>query len=139
VTVRAKELRFAVELTADGELKEEHGVTLESRPEWSAEHLLLAALVRCSLTSLLYHARLKRLEVRPGTGRARTLITKRETDGRYAVVDAAVELEVAIDRAPEPGALAELLALAERDCFIGSSLTAEPSYRWTVNGRTLGT
>jgi organic hydroperoxide reductase OsmC/OhrA len=139
VALRAKELRFAVELTADGELREEHGLALETAPEWSAEHLLLAALVRCSLTSLGYHARLKGFEARPGTGRARTLITKRETDDRYAVVDVDVELEVEIDPEPEPAALAELLALAQRDCFIGSSLTAEPSYRWTVNGRTIAT
>jgi len=137
VTVRAKELRFAVELTADGELREEHGLALGTPPEWSAEHLLLAALVRCSLTSLGYHARLKGLEVGPGTGRARALIAKREADDRYAVVDVDVELEVEIEPEPEPGALAGLLALAERDCFIGSSLTAEPSYRWTVNGRTI--
>jgi len=75
--------------------------------------------------------------VRPGTGRARTLVTKRETDDRYAVVEADVELEVEIEPEPAADGLAELLALAERDCFIGSSLTAEPSYRWTVNGRTI--
>jgi hypothetical protein len=33
--------------------------------------------------------------------------------------------------------LAELLGLAEHDCFVGSSLTAKPSYRWVVNGRTI--
>ena len=38
---------------------------------------------------------------------------------------------------PEPDALSELLALAERDCFVGSSLTAKPSYRWVVNGRSI--
>jgi uncharacterized OsmC-like protein len=138
VAVKAKELRFAIELTAGGELKEEHGVTLDTPAEWSAEHLLLAALVRCSLQSLGYHARLKGLQVGPATGRARTLVTKREADDRYAIVDADVELEVEIQPEPEPDALANLLALAERDCFIGSSLTAAPSYRWAVNGRTIG-
>jgi organic hydroperoxide reductase OsmC/OhrA len=138
VAVRAKELRFAIELARDGELREEHGVALGTPVEWSAEHLLLAALVRCSLTSLGYHARLKGLSVGPATGRARTLVTKRESDDRYAVVDTDVELEVEIEPEPQPGALTELLALAERDCFIGSSLTAPPSYRWTVNGRTIG-
>jgi len=137
VALRAKELRFAIELTPDGELREEHGVALGTPPAWSAEHLLLAALVRCSLTSLGYHARLEGLEVRPGTGRGSTLVTKRETDDRYAIVDTDLELEVEIEPEPEPDALVELLALAERDCFIGSSLTAEPSYRWTVNGRTI--
>ena len=32
-------------------------------------------------------------------------------------------------------AIAELLAKAERDCFVGASLVAKPSYRWIVNGR----
>ena len=137
VAVKAKELRFAIELTPDGELKEEHGIALGTPVEWSAEHLLLAALVRCSLTSLGYHARFKGFEIGPATGRARALVTKRQSDDRYAVVDTEVELEVAIEPEPEPGALTELIALAERDCFIGSSLTAKPSYRWTVNGRTI--
>ena len=64
-------------------------------------------------------------------------MTRRETDGRYAVVESEAELAVELHPEPEPSALAELLALAERDCFIGSSLTAKPSYRWTVNGRTV--
>jgi hypothetical protein len=63
------------------------------------------------------------------------MITKRESDGRYAVVEA--ELELAVEIAPEPDDLGELLAKAERDCFVGASLTAKPSYRWTVNGRTI--
>jgi uncharacterized OsmC-like protein len=56
VAGRAKELRFAVELTAAGELREENGVVLQTPTEWSPEHLLLAALVRCSLKSLRHHA-----------------------------------------------------------------------------------
>ena len=47
------------------------------------------------------------------------------------------ELAVEIVPEPEPAGLADLLALAERDCFVGSSLTAKPSYRWVVNGRTI--
>jgi hypothetical protein len=68
---------------------------------------------------------------------SRTLVTKRETDDRYALVE--TEVELAVELEPEPEVLAELLALAERDCFVGSSLTAKPSYRWTVNGRRIGT
>ena len=64
-------------------------------------------------------------------------MTKRETDDRYALVETEVELAVELEPQPEPEALAELLALAERDCFVGSSLTAKPSYRWIVNGRTI--
>jgi organic hydroperoxide reductase OsmC/OhrA len=137
VAVRAKELRYAVDLSASGELTEEHGVALDAPTEWSPEHLLLAALVRCSLKSLLYHAKPKGLDVRSASGSGRTLVTRRETDGRYALVE--TELELAVEIAPEPEAavLTELLALAERDCFVGSSLTAKPSYRWVVNGRTI--
>jgi organic hydroperoxide reductase OsmC/OhrA len=134
VPVKAKELRYAVELSPAGELREENGVVLDAPAEWSPEHLLLAALVRCSLKSLRHHAGRRGVEVRSACGSARTLVTRRESDGRYATVDTEVELRVGLEPVPEEPALSELLALAERDCFIGSSLTAEPGYRWTVNG-----
>jgi hypothetical protein len=35
---------------------------------------------------------------------------------------------------PAPPDLRELLAKAERDCFVGASLTVAPLYAWTVNG-----
>src|SRR6478752_888462 len=131
VAVKAKELRYAVDLTTAGELTDENGVALDAPAEWSPEHLLLAALMRCSLKSLRYHAERSGVDVRSASGSSRTLVTKRETGDRYALV-----VELAPE--PEPDALAELLALAERDCFVGSSLTAKPSYRWVVNGRTVG-
>jgi organic hydroperoxide reductase OsmC/OhrA len=136
--VRAKELRYAVDLAADGELRDENGVVLDVPAEWSPEHLLLAALVRCSLKSLGFHARRKSVEMHSASGSSRTLVTQRETDDRYALVDTQVELAVELAPEPEPDTLSELLALAERDCFVGSSLTAKPSYRWVVNGRTIG-
>lgn len=136
MAVKAKQLRYAVDLSASGDLTDENGVVLDAPTEWSPEHLLLAALVGCSLKSLRHHAKRGGVDVRSASGSARTLVTKRETDGRYALVATDVELAIEIDPEPDPTALAELLGLAERDCFIGSSLTAEPSYRWTVNGRT---
>jgi organic hydroperoxide reductase OsmC/OhrA len=137
VAVKAKELRYAVDLTDTGELADENGVTLDVPAEWSPEHLLLGALVRCSLKSLRYHAERKGFSVRPASGSSRTLVTKREADHRYALVATELELAVELDPAPKLDALAELLALAERDCFVGSSLTAKPSYRWVVNGRAV--
>jgi uncharacterized OsmC-like protein len=137
VPVRAKELRYAVDLTSGGQLTDENGVVLDLPAEWSPEHLLLAALVRCSLKSLRFHAERKGVAVSPTSGSSRTLVTKRETDDRYALVETEVELVVELEPQPDPEALAELLALAERDCFVGSSLTAKPSYRWIVNGRTI--
>ncbi len=137
VALEAKELRYAVELSAAGELREENGVALRAPAEWSPEHLLLAALVGCSLKSLRHHAAPRRVDVGAASGGARTLVAKRETDGRYAMVDTEVELVVELVPEPESNGLSELLGLAERDCFVGSSLTAGPSYRWTVNGRTI--
>jgi organic hydroperoxide reductase OsmC/OhrA len=137
VAGRAKELRYAVDLTAGGELTEENGVVLDAPAAWSPEHLLLGALVRCSLKSLRFHADRKGVEVRSASGSSGTLVTRREADERYALVETDVELDVELAPEPQPDALAELLALAERDCFIGSSLTAKPSYRWFVNGRTI--
>jgi uncharacterized OsmC-like protein len=137
VAVKAKELRYAVSLTPDGELTDENGVVLDLPAGWSPEHLLLAALVRCSLKSLRFHAERKGVDVRSASGSSRTLVTKRQTDDRYALVETEVELAVELEPEPEPDVLGELLALAERDCFVGSSLTAKPSYRWVVNGRTI--
>jgi organic hydroperoxide reductase OsmC/OhrA len=137
VAIEAKKLRYAVELTTDGELHDEDGVVLDVPGEWSPEHLLLAALIRCSLKSLDLHAGRRGVDVRSASGSSRTLVTQRESDDRYALVE--TEAELAVELAPEPDAadLAELLGLAERDCFIGSSLTAKPSYRWVVNGRPI--
>ena len=137
MTVRAKELRYAVDLSASGELTDENGVVLDAPVEWSPEHLMLAALVGCSLKSLRHHAKRAGVDVLSSSGSARTLVTRRETDGRYALVETAVELVVELAPEPGPEALSGLLALAERGCFVGSSLTAKPSYRWTVNDRPI--
>ena len=48
--------------------------------------------------------------------------------------DADVELEPG----PTGAALDDLLAKAQRDCFVGASLAVTPTYRWTVNGRPVG-
>ena len=105
---------------------------------WTPEHLLLAALCRCVLTSFRYHARRAGLEPR---ARASThgVVTRREGDGRFAIVEVTVEIEVEI--AVVPGAatadIREVIAKGERDCFVGASLTAKPAYRWTVNGEEI--
>jgi uncharacterized OsmC-like protein len=59
----------------------------------------------------------------------------RDTDGRYAFIRIKVEVDVTLE--PKPQSIRELLAKAERDCFVGASLTAKPRYRWTVNGEEL--
>jgi organic hydroperoxide reductase OsmC/OhrA len=135
VQVKAKEFRYAVGLGADGSVSTESGATLVPGAEWTPEHLLLAGLVRCSLDSLRHHLERAGLRLTASIGGASAVVTKRESDGRYAVVEATVELSIQLEPEPAPDAVAELLAKAERDCFVGASLTAKPSYRWIVNGR----
>jgi hypothetical protein len=59
-------------------------------------------------------------------------VTRREADGRFAFVLVTVEGDVSFDPRPDDETTAALLAKAERDCFIGASLTVAPAYTWTV-------
>jgi organic hydroperoxide reductase OsmC/OhrA len=134
MATRAKVLEFEVSIEDDGGVAAEACPPLKLPREWTAEHLLLTALLRCSLTSLRHHVRRVGAEL-SGDGTARGTITKRESDDRYAFVSIDAELTVEIEPEPSSDEVAELLAKAERDCFIGASLSTKTSYRWTVNGR----
>ena len=132
MAAKAKQFRYAIDLLEGGALRTEDGTPLETDPAWSPEHLLLAALVRCTLKSLRYHAARAGIEVTHAGGAARALFTKRAEDERYAVVECDVELDVHLRPRPAATELATLLEKAERDCFIGASLTIQPRYRWHV-------
>jgi len=110
------------------------GPPIPSDEAWTPEHLVLAGLARCTLTALRYHGRRDGIEV-GGTAGARGEVAQRDTDGRYAFVRIKVQLDVTLDPAPQN--VRELVAKAERDCFVGASLTTKPRYRWTVNGEEL--
>jgi organic hydroperoxide reductase OsmC/OhrA len=112
------------------------GSAIAAEDAWWAEHLVLAGLARCTLTSLDHHAHRAGL-ISTGSASAHGLVTKRDLDGRYAFVELGVQLEVELDPAPDGEAVRELVAKAERDCFVGASLTARPRYVWTVNGEDL--
>jgi organic hydroperoxide reductase OsmC/OhrA len=103
-------------------------------PEWTPEHLLLASLARCSLTSFNYHARRAGLDP-AASASARGVVTRRDDDGRFAFVELEVEAHVSVEPTPDPDAVRELVAKGERDCFVGASLAIEPRYRWIVNGQ----
>ena len=133
VAVRAKVLEFAASIDANGRVAAEDCRSLELPSEWTAEHLLLAALLRCSLTSLRYHAKRVGIEA-SGGGEANGTITQRPSDGRYAFVEIDANLDVTLEPAPAGDDLSDLLMKAERDCFIGASLAVKPTYRWRVNG-----
>ena len=128
----ARTFTYAVSVARDWSARSaEGGTPIPSEEAWSPEHLVLAALARCTLTSLRHHAQRAGIEL-TSSAAARGTVTKRSSDDRYAFVEIAVELDVALEPAPEN--VRELLARAERDCFVGASLTVEPEYRWLVNG-----
>jgi organic hydroperoxide reductase OsmC/OhrA len=132
VAHKAKEFRYAVDLGEGDSVRTEDGTPLGPGPEWTPEHLLLAGLLRCSVKSLRHHAKRARIEVPHATGSANALFARRDSDGRFAVTELYVDLDLALEPHPGELELAELLAKAERDCFIGSSLTVKPIYRWST-------
>ena len=127
----AKRFEYAITLDRAGRPAAEDGEPLALPDEWEAEHLVLAGLARCTLKSLSYHAVRAGLDA-VGSATARGVVTRRDDDDRYAFVEIECELDVEIE--PRPDDLPGLLAKAERDCFVGASLTAPPRYRWRVNG-----
>ena len=132
----AKEFRYAIAQDRAGRVSADGKAELELDPDWAPEHLVLAGLVRCTLASLRFHADRAGVDyVARASGSAR--VTRRKQDDRYAFVEVAVELDLELEPEPAAEELAELVAKAERDCFIGASLTVAPDYRWRVNGRSL--
>jgi organic hydroperoxide reductase OsmC/OhrA len=127
---QAKVLEYAVEVDRGNRMTIPGGAQIEHAEGWSPDHLLLAALVRCSIDSFTYHARRAGHDV-SASGSAHGKITKRDADGRYAFVT----IDVAIDAQLEPRSddTADLITKAERDCFVGASLTIKPEYTWRVS------
>ena len=128
--LQAKTFEYAVEVDRGNRMTIPGGAQIEHAEGWSPDHLLLAALVRCSIDSFTYHARRAGHDV-SASGSAHGKITKRDADGRYAFVT----IEVAIDAQLEPRSddTADLITKAERDCFVGASLTIKPEYTWRVS------
>jgi uncharacterized OsmC-like protein len=127
---RPKLFEHAVSILADGRFSA-GGETIEVPETWTPEHSVLAGLLDCSLTSLRYHALRFGIAV-AAEGSANGVITKRPADGRYGFVDIQVRFDISLDPKPGDAQVAELLARAERDCFVGASLTPAPSYTWNV-------
>ena len=125
---RARTFEYEASVGPDGRI-DALGESVVPPESWAPEHLVLAGLVDCSLTSLGYHAGRAGIEV-SGSGSASGTVTRREEDGRFAFVEIACRFDVRLT--PPPDDLQDLLTRAERDCFVGASLTAKPSYAWNV-------
>lgn len=130
----AKPKRFAYSVAVDhsGRISaEDEASFVDVGDEWTADHLLLAAVVRCSIVSLQFHARRANMSA-TASGSARGVVTRPEGEDRFRFVEIDVEIDGELDPPPDPAALGRLLLVAERDCFVGSSLVAKPAYRWRV-------
>ena len=129
----AKTFEYALSLDRAGRVAPEGDVPLELPEAWTPEHLVLAGLLRCSVQSLRFHAARSGIDLL-AHGHATSTVTKRDEDGRYAFVRIECELDVELEPEPPGDEISALVAKAERDCFVGASLTAKPTYRWRVNG-----
>jgi organic hydroperoxide reductase OsmC/OhrA len=138
MAVKPKILEFEVSVDGDRFSRSTLGGTAIAREdEWWPEHLVLAALVRCTLGSMDYSARRAGLDV-VGSGRAHGRVTKRDADGLFAFVDIESRLAIELDPQPARETVLELVEKAERGCFVSNSLTATPRHHWTVNGEEVG-
>lgn len=130
MVTRAKVFEYAVDVDGAGRMTIPGGGQLVPPEGWSADHLLLAALVRCSIDSFTYHARRAGHDVL-ASGEAQGTITKSDEDGRYRFLEIDVRIDAQLT--PRSSAAADLIAKAERDCFVGASLTIRPEYEWHVS------
>lgn len=130
MATRAKTFDYTVNVNLAGPMSAD-GSALAPDAAWTPEHLVLAGLAQCSLKSLEYSAARDGLTVSGGAS-ASGVVTRRDEDGRFALVAIDVRLDITVD--PPPADLAKLLHFAEKGCFVGASLKAAPTYHWTVNG-----
>jgi organic hydroperoxide reductase OsmC/OhrA len=130
MAVVAKTFEYAVELDGAGRMTIPGGGQFVPPEGWSADHLLLAALVRCSIDSFAYHARRAGHDV-TASGSARGTITKTGDDNRYRFVSIEVHVDVQLE--PRTDDADDLIAKAERDCFVSATLTIKPEYTWRVS------
>jgi organic hydroperoxide reductase OsmC/OhrA len=135
VAVRAKHFDYWITLEEDGKLSAD-GEPVDLREEVSAEHLLLAALARCSLSSLSYFARQKGLQAH-GSAFASGTVTRRADDDRYGFTNFECRMEIELEGEIPDAELRPLLESAEWGCFVGASLSPAPRYQWRVNGRSV--
>ena len=135
--VKPRVLEFDITVDRERVARSALGGSAQPREaEWWAEHSVLAGLVRCTLASMDHEARRAGLNI-VGSGQAHGTVTKRDDDGLYAFVDIETRLEIDLAPAPGPEVLHEIIARAERGCFVSNSLMSRPRHRWIVNGEEI--
>jgi organic hydroperoxide reductase OsmC/OhrA len=135
VAIRAKHFEYWINLGEDGSLSAE-GEPMPLGEDTTAEHLLLAGLARCSISSLAYFARQRNLEAK-ASAHASGTVTRREQDDRYAFTEIECQMDVQLSEDLDAESLRTLVQSAEWGCFVGASLQPAPTYKWRVNGTDL--
>jgi organic hydroperoxide reductase OsmC/OhrA len=130
VATGAKVLEYAIELDNAGRMTIPGGGQFVPPEGWSADHMLLAALVRCSIDAFSYHARRAGHEV-AASGEAQGTVTRSGADDRYRFVE--IDVRINAQLTPRTNDVDDLIARAERDCFVGASLALKPEYEWHVS------
>jgi organic hydroperoxide reductase OsmC/OhrA len=133
VAIRAKHFEYWVTLDEGGSVSTD-GDPADLDAGINAEHLLLTALARCSISSLEYFARQRDLTV-TASAYATGTVTLREGEDRYGFTSIECRMDVRLDGELPDDELRPLLESAEWGCFVGASLEPSPRYRWRVNGR----
>jgi uncharacterized OsmC-like protein len=123
---------YRIELSRAGSLVTDRGHSLDVPPAWTPEHLVLAALARCTILALEYHARRESLSAGIAASAYGEVDMREDESWGFTRLDCA--LDVSFDPLPSPDDLERLLDRAEHGCFVGASLTPKPAYRWRVNG-----
>src|SRR5512132_3586938 len=90
VTVRAKHFDYWVTLDEEGLSADGAALELEDA---KAEHILLAGLARCSISSLLYFARQRNVDVE-ATAYMYVTVTRHEQDERYGLTNIECRMDV---------------------------------------------
>jgi len=135
MAIREKRTAYAVTLEQDGRLAAEGNESIRFEPEWTPEHLFLAALARCCVGALVIHGKRLSIDV-TATAQASGTVGRREDDS-WGFLDLECRADVELRPEPDEETIAKLLQKAERGCFIGGSVRPKPTYAWTVNGRQI--
>ena len=126
---KPKVFEYDVEVDRGGRMTIPGGAQIAPAEGWSPDHLLVAALVRCSIEALSYHARRAGHTV-SAAGSGHATVAVRAEDHRFALRDVDVRIDATLT--PRADAPEQLTERAERDCFVGASLTVTPRYTWRV-------
>lgn len=135
MSVRPKLRHYAIAVDDAGRPTQETGGALSWEEHWTPEHLVLAALARCSLIALEYHAGRESLST-AASAEAAGVVGPR-ANGSWGFVEIDCRIEATLSPPPAPERVPALAARAERGCFVGQSLEPRPRYKWTINGEEI--